>query len=88
MTNEEILKLAERAGLLDENGMYGPISGFSLRFGIQHLIWMVQEQTKQEVADLILKTDQWKGGKWTSSICPMTREHIANTITGKKKANK
>lgn len=34
----------------------------------------------EEAAKVVQNTDEWKNGKWTSTLCPTTKEAIANAI--------
>lgn len=42
----------------------------------------------EEAAKVVVETKEWKNGKWTSTICPTTKDAIAAAIRKLKEDNR
>ena len=74
MTQDHIIKAAEQAGFANQYPTAPMLEMFERFYAIAF------RQGMDRAAEKIETTKEWRGGKWTSTLCPLTTEAIADAI--------
>lgn len=73
LDKDDVLRMARESG-------FGLISAFGNVCMLQRFAELVAAKEREACAQQVIETREWKGGSWTSTICPATAKAIATAI--------
>lgn len=93
MTRDDIIRMAREVGMAagigrTSNGKYAPnVNALGKSIPVEWLerfAALAAAAEREACARLIEAKKEWRGGKWVSTLCPMTTEAIASAIRLRK----